>query len=121
MRRPGRARQRLRDRLVIERGPLLLRVGVDDDELVAALDGFAVPEAMRVADRCRRAGDLAGGRLVLVAQAHRARIVSRRALREGLDRQQDEKQRERQKERESFPGRRSAEREGGRRAMHVHI
>ena len=58
----------LRDPLVIERRLSLLGVGVDDDELLAALHRLAIPEPMRLADRRRRAGDVDGGSLVSLAQ-----------------------------------------------------
>ena len=75
-----RARQRVGEAGVIERRLLLLRVGVDHDELEAVGQRAPVIEAVRGADPGRRVGDEHRRRFVLLAQRLRALIVGRRDL-----------------------------------------
>ena len=77
-----RAGERRGHLLVIERRPLGLCRRLNQHELVAALDGLAVPEARRFLDPGRRLGDVRREPLVLVAQPHRALIVGDGALRQ---------------------------------------
>ena len=60
--------RRSRQLLVIEGRLFLLGCGVDDDEVVAALDGAAIPEARCLLDPGRRFGDAERYTLILVAQ-----------------------------------------------------
>ena len=85
-------RDRGREPLVIERRPLLSRVGVDEDELVAALHRPPVPEPVRLLDPGRRARHIERRGLVLLAQPGRALVVGGRHLRGARQRDRAEQQ-----------------------------
>ncbi len=93
-------RERGREPLVIERRPLLSRVGVDQDELVAALHRPPVPEPVRLLDPGGRPRHIQRDGLVLLAQPRRALVVGGRHLRGGRQRDRAEQQGEQDSERE---------------------
>ena len=65
---------------VVERRHDRLRLGIDEDELVAALHGSAEPEPVGPADPGRRLGNAQRASLVAIADAHRALVVGDRPL-----------------------------------------
>src|SRR5258708_7345199 len=77
---------------MVECGLLRLRFGIDEDKLVAARDGFPVPEAMRVADPGGRPGDIEGETVVLLAKAVGALVVGDGDLRLNLEDREGEHQ-----------------------------
>src|SRR6185437_6661976 len=68
---------------VVECCALLQRLGVDDHELVAALDRASIPEAIGLADPARAVDDVDGEPVVMRIELRRASVVGWHALRRG--------------------------------------